>query len=144
MADQASVLGQAAVGVVAGGEDVVDDHRQDRHIVLRHRRGEGEVDRGVFQRREPPRQHCFGQRADQVTASGGDGGGPLLVGETAGAVSLIQGIQAGVEAVAEHDRLPTHRFGDRGVFAFGVAGDVDAAPERQRPRIQRLRQRRFA
>ena len=49
---------------------------------------------------------------------------------------LRAGIQAGAEALAEHDRLPTHRFGDRGVFALGVAGDVDAAPERQRPRIQ--------
>ena len=141
MADQAPVLGKASVGVVAGGEDVVDDHGQDRHLVLCDGGGEGEVDRGVFQRREPPRQHCFGQCTDEVTASGGDGARPLLVGEPAGAVALIEWVQAGVEAVAEHDRLPAHRFGDRGVFALGVAGDVDAAPERQRPRIQRLRQR---
>ena len=141
MADEPAVLGQPAVGIRARGEDAVDDHRQDRHVVLPHRLGQGDVDRGVLQRRQAAREHGLRERADQVTPPGRDGRGPLLVRQAAGPVAFVERVQASVEAVAEDDGASADGVGDGGVFALRVAGHVHAPPERQRPRVERLGQR---
>ncbi|MBM7826997.1 hypothetical protein JOD60_001055 [Microbacterium aurum] len=56
VADLAAVLGESAVRVVGvvGAQQPVDHHRQDRHVRVAHRAGQGGVDRGVLQRRQPP------------------------------------------------------------------------------------------
>jgi hypothetical protein len=142
--DDPAVLGQPAVGIRARGENVIDDHRQDRHVVLPHRLGQGDVDRGVLQRRQPAREHRLGECADQVTPPRRDRGGPLLIRQAAGPVTFVEWVQASVEAVAKDDGASADGVGDGGVLALRVARHVHAPPERQRPRVERLGQRRLA
>ena len=58
-------------------------------------------------------------------------------------MSFIEGVQTVSEAVAEDDRFPADCFGDGGVLAFRVTGDVYAPPERNRACVEALRERRF-
>src|SRR5690606_5933870 len=51
---------------------------------------------------------------------------------------FIERVEAIAESVPEDDCPPADGLRDRGVFAFRVAGDVDAASERDRPRVQGL------
>ena len=44
------------------------------------------------------------------------------------------------ESMPEDDRFPADRFRDGGVLALRVAGNVDAAAERERPGVEGLRQ----
>ena len=59
-------------------------------------------------------------------------------------MSFIKGVKAVAEPVAKDDRPPADGLCDRRVLTLGVAGDVDAATERQRPRVQGFRQARLA
>ena len=83
MADETPVLGEPAVGIVGrvGGEESVDDHREDGYVGAPDRVVDRDVDRGVFQRAEAPVEHGLGERADEVAAAGGDLAGPLRVVE---------------------------------------------------------------
>ncbi|MEI2811909.1 MAG: hypothetical protein V9F00_17490 [Nocardioides sp.] len=60
----------------SGRQESVDDHRQDRNVRRAHSLGQGDVDRRVLQRREPPVEHRLGQRADKVAAAAGHLGEP--------------------------------------------------------------------
>ncbi len=144
MADEPAILSQPAVGIRAGVEDVIDDHRQDRHPVLSHRVGESQVDRGVLQRRQAPSEHGLGKCPDQVATARCDGAGPLLIRQASRSVALIEGVQPGVEPVAEHEGPATDRVRNRSVFTLRIAGHIDTPVERKRPRVQRLRQRGLA
>ena len=53
-------------------------------------------------------------------------------------------VEAVAEPVAEDDCPSADGFGDGGVFAFGVAGDVDAASERDRPCVEGFGEGGFA
>src|SRR5699024_8886993 len=80
---------------------------------------------------------------DEVAAAGGDGDLPFGVIHRPRPIPLIEGVQARVQAVAEDDRPAADGAGDLRVLSFRIAGHVDPPPERQRPRIQRFRQRGF-
>ena len=97
MTGQSTVFGESAIGVGCGvwGEDVVDDHRQDRHVVSAHGLGQCGVDRGVFQRCQRSVEHRLGECADEVAAAGGDSGSPSFVAHTGRPVSFIEWIQPG-------------------------------------------------
>ncbi|MPN25806.1 hypothetical protein SDC9_173222 [bioreactor metagenome] len=140
MADEAPVLSKPPVRIccLAGAEDVVDDHGQDRHIIAAHCLGQGGVDRGVLQRRQWPGEHGFGQCPDEVAAAGCDGGGPLRIVHSCGPVSLIQGVEPGRQPVTEDDRSAADGLGDGGVFTFRVSGHIDTAPEWERAGIETL------
>ena len=145
MRDEAPVFGEASVVAVGvGGEEPVDDHGQDRHRVLPDGGGQGRVQGGVFQRGEGPAEDGFGEGSEEVAAPGGDGGRPRLITQSCGPVALVQGVESGGEAVAEDDGPPSHGLGDGGVLAFGVAGNVDAPSERQRPRVEAFGEGGFA
>src|SRR4051794_4397804 len=105
MADEAAVLGQATVVVIGTirGQETIDDHRQHRYVGSADGPVEGEVDRSVFQGREPPVEDGLGQRADEVPSATGDLACPSDVVEPGGAVSLIEGVEAVWHPVAERD-----------------------------------------
>ena len=107
---------------------MIDDHRQDRGVVLPHRRGQGGVDRGVLQRRQGPGQHGLRQRSDQVSAAGGDRGGPLGIGHATGPVALIEGIEPTRQAVAQGD-------GAAAICSTGLPGIYDLSPRARRAAI---------
>ena len=128
VADEPAVLGQPVVRIRTRVEDVIDDHRQDRHVVLPHRLGQGDIDRGVLQRRQPAREHGLRERADQVATPGCDGRGPLLIRQATGPVAFIERVQASVEAVPEHDRASADGVGDRSVLALRSPGTYTRRP----------------
>ena len=102
VADESSVLGEPAVGVVGrvGGEESVDDHREDGYVGAADRAVEGDVDGGVLERGEAAFEHGLGERADEVAAAGGDLAGPLRVVEPGGAVALVERVEPVGHAVA--------------------------------------------
>ena len=140
VADESAVLGEPAVGIVGGvrGEESVDDHRQDGYVGAADRAVDGDVDGGVLERGEAAFEHGLGQRADEVAATGCDLACPLRVVESGGAVSFVERVEPVGHAVAQRDGPAADRFGDGGVFALGVAGDVDAAAERDRAGVEAL------
>ena len=86
--------------------------------------------------------HPWGRgRAQQLTPPRCQRGRPFPIRQTRGPVALIERVQPGAQPVAENDGLSADRFRDGGVLTLGVARDVDAATERQRPRVERFSQR---
>ena len=81
VADESPVLGEPAVGIVGrvGGEESVDDHREDGYVGAADGAVDGDVDGGVLERGEAAFEDGLGERADEVAATGGDLAGPLCV-----------------------------------------------------------------
>ena len=92
----------------------------------------------MLERGEAAFEHGLGQRSDEVAATGCDLAGPLRVVVAGGAVSLVERVEPVGHAVAQGDGAAADRFGDGGVLALGVAGDVDAAAERDRAGVEAL------
>src|SRR5690606_31729938 len=124
-----------------GSEDAVDDHREDRHFRAAHRIGESNVDRGMLHGREAAVEHGLRERPDEIPAAGCNLCRPVLIRDASRTVTLIQGIQASRERWAQYNGAAADGTSDGSMLAFWVSRDVDAAPERERPRVETLRER---
>ncbi len=135
----------ACPGCRPSSRSSVDSPRRRRGRAVGRRRGqrggrrgriplrERGIKSGVLGRGKGAGQDGLGERAEQLAAALPHQQLPLRVVGAGRAGTFIERVQPVRQALPEGDREATHRAGDWGPLALGVAGDVGAAAEGERP-----------
>ena len=106
-----------------------------------HRLSQGDVDRGVLQRRQAPREHGLARAPIRSRRRAATVEAHCSSERPLGRWPSSSGFRRVLRPWPRTMAASADGVGDGGVFALRVAGHVHAPPERQRPRVEGLRQR---